>query len=137
MVEGIIVKYKVGQIVAVLYDGKWSRAVKARVTVAKSRYIELEFMPWVNEIEGLVRMRATNLASKRTSWLDRTKRRGRRYYGGFLNGQGELGIMRMLGVEGDFYSVLPCKDLLAEGYNIGELIRPVRQSQIDAKLKNY
>ncbi len=118
-------KYKAGRIVAVCYDGKWSRAVEARIVAVTPHWIDLEFVPWANEEAGIIKMRAFNEAERKTTWSNRTKRRSRRNYAGWVVGTGENGIMRWLGCHGDFYRVVDCKILLDNYYTVAKLGRPI------------
>ena len=99
--------FAVGEIVAVCYDGKWSRAVEGKVIEAANDHIIVEFKPWANEECGFVQMIVSDDISE-----------GRPCYGGWLSGQAELGIMRMLGTHGDWYSVWKAKELIDEKYSL-------------------
>ena len=84
---------KRGSTVSVCYDGKISRAVDGLVTAYADEWVEVEFKPWAHEDEDLV-------------VKVQFDRRSDNHFGGDLKGEGEGGIMRMLGCDGDWYSVL-------------------------------
>jgi len=94
-----------GQDVGVCYDGKWSRAVPGIITEVRRRSFVVLFVPWPNTESGL----AVPITFHR--------RKGRRRpYGAWLIGEGEGGILRMLGCRGDWYTVFPAKLLKLQGY---------------------
>jgi hypothetical protein len=98
----------VGKKLAVCYDGKWSRAKIGIVTCVNRRYFKVKFIPWANEGVGEVEL---NIARRKSS----------KSYGGWLIGEGELGILASLGCRGDWYSVLPIELLLENNFKIDGL----------------
>ena len=84
---------KKGSTVSVCYDGKIGRAVDGEVVAYADEWVEVKFKPWACEDEDLV----VSVQFDRQS---------DNHFGGDLKGEGEGGIMRMLGCDGDWYSVL-------------------------------
>jgi hypothetical protein len=112
-------RHTVGMSVAVCYDGKWTRAVEAKIVGLgppnkhkQPKWIKVRFLPWANEEAGFVEMLfKPNLS--------------RGFYEGYLVGGGENGIMRMLGVKGDYYNLWPMRDIFKAQYKVGAFDRPV------------
>ena len=94
-----------GETVAVCYDGKWSRAVEGEIIKNLPGQLWVKFVPWLDESSEA----ATIIASvdPETGNL-----------GGWLIGDREVGIMRMLGTKGDWYSVYKLTDLTDSGYQV-------------------
>lgn len=96
---------RLGQAVAVCYDGKWGRAKRGVVVAVRRRSFDVRFQPWADPVAAVVEMVVG-------------RRKGRRPYGGWISGEGEHGIMRSLGCRGDWYSVLPIPLLTQHGYGV-------------------
>lgn len=100
--------------VAVCYDSKWGRAVEGRVVSVGPKgktnvpeWIKVRFMPWANEEAGFVEM-----------FCEPEFHKGHPHYGGWIRGEGELGILRNLGCEGDWYSILKTETITSGGYEV-------------------
>lgn len=114
------------EIVAVCYDGKWSRAVEGRVIsvgptmeriATLQKWIKVRFKPWANEAAGFVEIRCEPRGPNDDP-----------YFGGWLKGDGELGIMQILGCRGDWYSVIKAKKLADANYPIEAFDRESSES---------
>lgn len=124
-----------GDLVAVCYDGKWGRAVEGEVLLVGGggNWINIKFIPWANEEAGSVRMwccREFGPVDGRTSfrrypifYRKAPERIPLNRFGGWITGNGELGILRWLGCRGDFYFVFPVSELASEGYTCEPLVR--------------
>jgi hypothetical protein len=79
------------------YDGKRGRRIEGKVLNIKGFLIQVEFIPYCSDNEEKV-----------TNWFPRliaNKSEDGNRYGGYLKGEGEGGIMKWLGLPGDWYSV--------------------------------
>ena len=104
-------KFTEGMPVAVCYDGKWGRAVEGRITSVgpgakrgEPEWVKVRFLPWKNEEAGFVEL------------LFEPNDRG--WYGAWLTGPGERGILRMLGCQGDWYGLVAIKVLDEYGIEV-------------------
>jgi len=96
--------YKIGDKVAACYDGKWCRAKKATVIKVFEDVVTVSFVPWTTE-ENLVEL-VCKYDEENDNW------------GGWLTGVGEVGILRSLGCQGDWYSLVPVNLLEESGYEV-------------------
>lgn len=78
-----------GDSVSLYYDGKMGRRVDGVVTRRMGFCAEIEFVPRLSETGEKVKIIV--------------KRNSPESFGGFLRGDGEMGIMRALGCSGDYY----------------------------------
>jgi hypothetical protein len=101
---------RLGQTVAVCYDGKLGRAQRGVVVAVHRRSFDVRFQPWADPESADVVMRVG-------------RRESRRPYGGWISGDGEHGIMRWLGCRGDWYSVLPLEHLEHYGFSVEDSSR--------------
>jgi hypothetical protein len=89
-------KPKENDIVYLYYDGKRGRRVEGKVLKIKGFMIQVEFIPY-----------ASDNKEKVINWFPRcykNKYEDNRF-AGYLKGEGEGGIMKWLGLPGDYYSV--------------------------------
>lgn len=90
---------KIGDKVSLYYDGKGGRKVTGIVMNANDNSLDVKFIPWASDNKNEVTI---HVEKKR--YCD-YKNVNREFFCGHLTGDGEHGIMRMLGCEGDYYSV--------------------------------
>lgn len=94
---------RLGQSVAVCYDGKWSRAVLGSVVRVERKKFVVRFVPWASDVGA----QEVEMSVIRRKASGHGGRRGIGSYGGWVVGSGEVGILRWLGCRGDYYSVIP------------------------------
>lgn len=113
--------------VAVCYDGKWTRAVEGfvagvgpkRSSKGKTpRWIKVRFVPWVNEEAGEVEILCVPEGAGKGKPVS---------FGGWVKGESEHGVMRMLGCEGDWYGIQKAEVLEKAEYAIKPIGRPVSE----------
>ena len=99
--------FTVGESVALLYDGKFCRAVEGKITYVspQEKTIQIIFTPYANEEAGNVIMFARINRKKSCA-------------SGYLKDRGELGIMKGLGAKGDYYRVYKKDFVISEGYKV-------------------
>jgi hypothetical protein len=91
---------KKDDVVYLYYDGKWGRRVVGKVLRVRGFMIQVEFVPW-----------ASDNKEKVINWFPRCRKsRKNRFedgnrFAGYLKGEGEGGVMKWLGLPGDWYSV--------------------------------
>jgi hypothetical protein len=92
---------KIGQKVAVCYDGKWGRRVEGIVTGTKQKSIRVRFKDWVDGKEA-------------EAWLRKNKRRKKyggapSYFCGYVRDVDWSLHRNMFGLPGDYYSTAKWK----------------------------
>jgi hypothetical protein len=113
--------FKKGEKVAVCYDAKWSRAVEGIVLTEGEKQFTIQFKPWANDEAGFIRL--TVRKYKTLICREYPKLGYNEGYGGYLKGNGELGIIRMLGGNGDWYSVYKLRRLKRNHYKVAKYDR--------------